>query len=166
MKLKGHIKLHRKILDWEWFKHPPTVVVWLTLLSLAEWQTGCDLKPGQVEISQKELTDITGLSRQQIRTAISHLEATKEITKVATKEATNPKMLITVENWRLYQHNPRTTNQGTNQGANQGINLPSIIKEDEEDKEEAYGTNDDDFVPMPDEFKQQLASMFSWRKDN
>ena len=164
----GFFKIHRKILDWQWFKHPNTVVVWLTLLSLAEWQTGCDLKPGQLVISQKELSEITGLSRQQIRTAISHLESTKEITKIATKEATNPKMLITVENWRLYQHNPKDTNQDTNQGTNQGCNLSSIIKEDKEDKEEkerATGT-DIKAVPMPQDFKERLETMFAWRKDN
>ena len=163
----GFIKLHRRIVDWRWFKHPNTVVVWLTLLSLAEWQTGCDLLPGQIVITQKEISEITGLSRQQIRTAISHLEATKELTKVPTTVATTPAMLITIENWRFYQHKQEDTNHGSNHESTKGsTNLPLYKKNKEKEEKEEGQPAPVEAVPMPDEFKQQLASMFSWRKDN
>ena len=85
----GYIMLHRRIKHWKWFKEPATVVVWLTLLLSAEWRQGATLKPGQVALTQREIMELTGLSRQQIRTALKHLEATKEITVSATKGLTS-----------------------------------------------------------------------------
>lgn len=160
----GYIKLHRKILNWKWFQSPNTVVVWLALLMLAEWDNGCDIRAGQVEVSQQELSEITGLSRQQIRTAISHLVSTKEVTKESTKKATNGTMLLTIENWRLYQSDTRKSNQGSNQGSNQESNLPTIIKENKEIKEIKEGQSDEasegDFIPMPEELKEKLLKGF------
>lgn len=160
----GYIKLHRKILNWKWFQSPNTVVVWLALLMLAEWDNGCDIRAGQVEVSQQELSEITGLSRQQIRTAIAHLVSTKEVTKESTKKATKGTMLLTIENWRLYQSDNRKSNQGSNQGSNQESNLPTIIKENKEIKEIKEGQSDEasegDFVPMPEELKEKLLNGF------
>lgn len=161
----GYIKLHRKLLSWKWFQSPNTVVVWLALLMLAEWDDGCNIRAGQVEVSQQELSEITGLSRQQIRTAISHLVATKEVTKESTKKATKGTMLLTIENWRLYQSDNRKSNQGSNQESNQGSNLPTIIKENKEIKEIKEGQSDEassgDFVPMPEDLKAKLLKGFS-----
>lgn len=160
----GYIKLHRKLLSWKWFQSPNTVVVWLALLMLAEWDDGCNIRAGQVEVSQQELSEITGLSRQQIRTAISHLVSTKEVTKESTKKATKGTMLLTIENWRLYQSDNRKSNQGSNQGSNQESNLPTIIKENKEIKEIKEGQSDEassgDFVPMPEELKEKLLKGF------
>lgn len=166
MAKKGHIKLHRKILDWEWFKHPNTVVVWLAVLMLAEWRKTADLKQGQLVTTQGELAEITGLSRQQIRTALAHLTSTKELTIQPTMVSTKPASLITVENWRFYQMNPKDTNQGCNQGSNQGFNQSTLYKKNKEVKEEGNGNGEFDPVPMPDELKAKMASMFSMRKDN
>lgn len=160
----GFIKLHRKLLSWRWIQSPNTVVVWLTLLLMAEWDDGQNIRAGQVLISQQEISEITGLSRQQIRTAIAHLIATNEVTKEATKKATNGKMLLTIENWRFYQGDKRRSNQSSNQGSNQGSNLPTIIKENKEIKEIKEGQSDEasegDFVPMPAELKAKLLNGF------
>ena len=156
----GFIKLHRKLLSWRWFQSPNTVVVWLTLLLMAEWDDGQNIRAGQVLISQQEISEITGLSRQQIRTALGHLIATNEVTKESTKKATNGKMLLTIEKWRLFQGDKRHTNQGSNQGSN----LPTIIKENKEIKEIKEGQSDEasegDFVPMPAELKAKLLNGF------
>ena len=160
--MKGHIKLHRKIIEWRWFKDPNTVVVWLAILANAEWQTGQELKPGQWFTTVKELCEITGLNPRQVRTALSHL--TSEPTNEVTSEPTNKGTLITVENWRFYQHNPKkATSTSTSEPTNKPTNLP-LYKKNEEEKEGQPAPVE--AVPMPDEFKQQLASMFSWRKDN
>lgn len=160
----GFIKLHRKLLSWRWFQSPNTVVVWLTLLLMAEWDDGQNIRAGQVLISQQEISEITGLSRQQIRTALGHLISTNEVTKESTKKATNGKMLLTIEKWRFFQGDKRHTNQGSNQGINQGINLPTIIKENKEIKEIKEGQSDEasegDFVPMPAELKAKLLNGF------
>lgn len=163
---KGFFKVERKILDWEWLKHPPTVVTWLVLLALAEWDTGCELKPGQIVTTQGELMELTGLSRQQLRTALSHLVSTKELTIEPTTVATKPASLITIEKWRLYQTDKR---QPTKVPTKESTNLPLYKKNKEikEIKEEPAGTAACEAVPMPDEFKAKMESLFGWnRKDN
>lgn len=159
----GFFKMERKILDWEWLKHPPTVVTWLVLLALAEWDTGCDLKPGQIITTQNELMELTGLSRQQLRTALSHLASTKELTIEPTIVATKPASLITIEKWRLYQMDKR---QSTKVPTKESTNLP-LYKKNKEIKEIKKGqTAPVEAVPMPPEVKAKLDTMFSWRKDN
>ena len=163
----GFFKMERKILDWEWLKHPPTVVTWLVLLALAEWDTGCDLKPGQIITTQNELMELTGLSRQQLRTALSHLVSTKELTIEATTLATKPASLITIEKWRLYQMDKRQpTKDATKVPTKGSTNLP-LYKKNKEIKEIKKGqTAPVEAVPMPPEIKAKLDTMFSWRKDN
>ena len=162
---KGFIKLHRKITEWRWFKDPNTVVVWLAILSKAEWRNGQELEPGQLFITVRELCDITGLSPQKVRTALSHL--TSGSTSELTSEPTNHGTRLTIENWRLYQFNQKeVTNGSTSDLTNDSTNLP-LYKKNEEDKEEIRtATGTVEAVPMPDEFKEKLETMFSWRKDN
>ena len=166
-KLKGHIKLHRKIVNWRWFKEPNTVVVWLAILANVEWRKRAELKPGQWFTTVKELCEITGLKPQQVRTALNHL--TNGTTNEITIKSTNKGSLITVENWRFYQMNPRqATNDSTNESTSNLTNLP-LYEEVEEVKEGQNGDGDSEGIPtpMPEEFKQQMANLFGWnRKDN
>lgn len=159
--------MERKILDWEWLGHPPTVVTWLVLLAFAEWDRGCDLKPGQVITTQAELMEYTRLSRQQLRTALSHLVSTKEITIEPTKDGTKTATLITIEKWRLYQIDKRKpTKVLTKDEAEDSTFLP-LYKKNKEIKEIKKGqTTPVEAVPMPPEMKAKLDTMFSWRKDN
>lgn len=164
----GFFKIERKILDWEWLGHPPTVVTWLVLLAFAEWDRGCDLKPGQVITTQAELMEYTRLSRQQLRTALSHLVSTKEITIEPTTVATKPASLITIEKWRLYQMDKRQpTKVPTKEPTKGSTNLP-LYKKNKEIKEIKNGghTAPVESVPMPPEFKAKLETMFNMRKDN
>lgn len=166
----GFFKIERKILDWEWLKHPPTVVTWLVLLALAEWDTGCELKPGQIVTTQKELMEYTGLSRQELRTALSHLVSTKEITIEPTKDGTKPASLITIAKWRLYQTDKRASTKGATQGKTEDATFLPLYKKNKEIKEikeEPAGTAACEAVPMPDEFKAKMENLFGWnRKDN
>ena len=166
----GFFKIERKILDWEWLKHPPTVVTWLVLLAMAEWDTGCDLKPGQIVTTQGELMELTGLSRQQLRTALSHLESTKELTIEPTIKATKPASLITIAKWRLYQMDKRqSTKDATKVPTKESTKLLLYKKNKEikEIKEETAGTAACEAVPMPEEFKAKMENLFGWnRKDN
>ena len=165
----GFFKIERKILDWEWLKHPPTVVTWLVLLALAEWDTGCELKPGQIVTTQGELMELTGLSRQQLRTALSHLESTKEITIEPTKDGTKPASLITIAKWRLYQTDKRASTKDATQGKTEDATFLPLYKKNKEIKEikeDTAGTAAE-AVPMPDEFKAKMENLFGWnRKDN
>ena len=104
--LAGYIKLHRKIKNWRWKAHPPTLCLFIHLLVSASYETqstenGITLRPGQLFISLNTLSKETGLTVDQIRTALSHLQQTREIT-VATSKGCR-KTTITILNWDKYQ---------------------------------------------------------------
>ena len=112
----GWVKLHRKLKNWRWYKDQPTKALFLHLLLEAEW---VGENRGQVVTTESELEKETGLSRQQIRTAMKHLQSTKEITKKVTNDitnkVTNKKTVITIENYSFYQGEEVEPNQEVNQ---------------------------------------------------
>ena len=99
----GFIKLHRKIIEWEWYSDVNVCRVFLHLLLTAnfenkKWQ-GIDISRGQVITSLEKLGKSTTLTIQQVRTALTKLKSTHEITIKATKLHT----FITLTNYNLYQ---------------------------------------------------------------
>ena len=112
----GWVKLHRKLKDWCWYKDQPTKALFIHFLLEAEWVGD---NRGQIITTESDLEKETGLSRQQIRTAIKHLQATKEITKQVTNGLTNKvtdkKTVITIENYSFYQGEDIESNQEANQ---------------------------------------------------
>lgn len=112
----GWVKLHRKLKDWCWYKDQPTKALFIHFLLEAEWVGD---NRGQIITTESDLEKETGLSRQQIRTAIKHLQATKEITKQVTNGLTNKvtdkKTVITIENYSFYQGEDVEPNQEANQ---------------------------------------------------
>lgn len=95
--------MDRKILSWEWYHDVNTKTLFLHLLLKVCYKPtryrGIDLEAGQLVTTIGELSRETGLSSMQIRTALSHLESTNEI----TKKVTNRFSLITIVKWADYQ---------------------------------------------------------------
>ena len=87
-KLNGYIKLHRKLVDWEWYTDVNVKVVFLHLLLTANFKKnvyqGIEVLPGQTIVGTNALAVNTGLSRQQVRTALNKLVLTNEITIKST----------------------------------------------------------------------------------
>jgi hypothetical protein len=115
----GFIKLHRKLSDWEWYQDIPTKVLFLHLLLEAnhkdkKWR-GKIIKRGQLITGRKKLSQETGLSEQQVRTALDKLKSTNEITIVATKLYS----IVEIQNYCTYQVNEKNNNQQINQRSNQ-----------------------------------------------
>lgn len=114
----GMIALWRKFLDWEWYEDVNTKAVFLHLLLTANWKDGKwkgkRIKRGQRWTSYNNVAKETGLSVQNVRTAIAHLESTGEI----TKESTHKGMLINVENYDSYQTPLCESNTPNNQRSN------------------------------------------------
>lgn len=106
------IKLHRQILNWEWYSDTNTFRVFMHCLLMAQRDDykyrGVQLKAGQFTTGIFEMADILGLSNQQVRTALKKLEKSGEINKQSTSQYS----IITVNNWNLYQQvNKRITNE-------------------------------------------------------
>lgn len=97
------VKLDRNILEWGWFQDSNTVHVFLTLILKANFEDHMFqselIKRGQLATSYASLMAITGLSQRQVRTALSHLVDTGEVTiKRHSKYS-----VITVLNYDKYQ---------------------------------------------------------------
>ena len=113
--MEGWIKLHRKIIEWQWYKDIPTRVLFEHLLLTANHKDNYFgnilVKKGQKLTSIRHLAEETGLSQQAVRTAVSKLKSTHEITQSSTHKYT----LITIEKYDLYQLRRRTATQSSTQ---------------------------------------------------
>jgi hypothetical protein len=108
----GWIKLHRQILEWEWYSDNNCFRVFLHLILKANHKEkrykGIELNSGQIITSRDILAKETGLSSQQIRTALNKLISTNEITSVTSSQGT----ILQVVNYEKYQ---LSTNEITNE---------------------------------------------------
>ena len=101
---EGFVKLSRKMISWGWFKDVNTAHLFMYCLMRAnfkdtEWK-GIKLKRGSFVTSLKHLSEETGLTPRQVRTALEHLISTKEVTKCASAKNT----VIIVNNYDKYQN--------------------------------------------------------------
>ncbi len=109
--LNGYIKLYRKMLEWGWYDDTNTKVVFLHLLLTAnykdtEWH-GIPLKRGDVVTSIHQLATDLKLSDQNVRTALSHLKLTDEITSKPHKKFS----IISIKNYNQYQEDNTQANE-------------------------------------------------------
>ena len=96
--MEGWIKIHRSLLDWEWYSDTNCVRLCLHFLLKANYQSkkwkGLIIDRGQLVTSRGQLSEETGLSEMQIRTALDKLDNCGFITKSGTRKYT----IITVCN--------------------------------------------------------------------
>lgn len=104
---EAFIKLHRKMLEWEWYDDPNTKVVFIHCLLRANWKAakwhGIEIEPGQFITSLPSLAEETKLSVMQVRSALKKLTSTGEITSKQQARC----RIITVNNWHTYQGDNR-----------------------------------------------------------
>ena len=91
--MNGWIKIHRTMLEWEHFKEPSVVTVFLALLLNAD-------KDGKTDISLGGLSSATGLTKNTIRCALTKLVESGEITRSFIK---GQMTTTTITNWKEYQ---------------------------------------------------------------
>ena len=123
---KEFIKVYRKLLDWEWYTDINTKTLFIHCLLRANWKAGSwkgiEYEAGEFITSLPRISAETGLSIQQARTALEHLELTGEITSRITDKVTGKKYrdkrVITVNNWDNYQGDNRQSNSQINSQSN------------------------------------------------
>jgi len=117
------IKLDRSIVRWRWFQDRNTLQLWLYILISVNVTDRDFMKitvhRGQMATSHHSLSEATGLTVNQVRTALGHLESTGEITI-----RRYPKFLvISAVNYDLYQgwsqSDHRQTTRKTQSGHNE-----------------------------------------------
>ncbi len=107
----GYIKLHKQLTEWEWYTNIPVKTLFIHVLLKAnyadkKWQ-GTLIKRGSFATSYKKLSQETGLSVMQVRTSISKLILTSEITQRSHNKFT----VISVNNYDDYQSNNTQDNK-------------------------------------------------------
>lgn len=133
----GWIKLWRKFLGWEWYNDTNTTRLFIHLLLIAnhkegKWQ-GQTIKRGQLLTGRLSLKKATGISEQSIRTCLTRLKSTNEI----TTESTSKFSIITIVKYEDYQQDEnKTTSKTTRQLTNHqpATNHKQECKEEEEEK--------------------------------
>lgn len=143
----GYIKLHRKLLNWEWIENPNVLSIFVICLLKANhkantWQ-GIEVPAGSLITSYEKLSAISGLSVRQVRTALDKLKMTGELTSKSTSRYS----MISIKNWELYQINDKrvdkqpdrrvdspavsqmTTNKNDKNIRNKEYNYNSLIKD-------------------------------------
>jgi len=129
----GWIKLHRSLLDWEWYDDVNVMRVFLHCVLKAnheskEWR-GVTIERGQFYTSLDTLSKELGLSVQKIRTAISKLESTGEIT---SKQHARARM-VTVINYDQHQADNKESTRNQ-QGSNKEVTTTKKNKNNKNNK--------------------------------
>lgn len=126
------IKLHRQIIEWEWYSDNNCFRVFVHLLLKANYKEkrykGIELKVGSVITSRDILARETGLSSQQIRTALTKLISTNEITSKTSSKGT----IIQIVNYEKYQV---ATSETTNEQPTSNQRVTTNKKDKKENKE-------------------------------
>jgi hypothetical protein len=143
--MEGWIKLHRKLVDWEWYHDSKMVHLLFHLIAIAnhkegKWK-GIEIKRGQLITGLDVLKQQTGISTQSLRTCLERLKSTGEI----TNKSTNKYRVITILKYDSYQINENTNKQTNKQLTNkqQTTNKQltankNVKKDNNENKEEVY----------------------------
>ena len=112
--MNGWIKLHRTLLNWEWYGDIKTCRLFLHILIKSnhepkKWQ-GITINRGELVTSYSRLASETGLTVQNVRTSLKNLISTGEL----TRNTSNKYTLITVNRYEIYQETERPTGELTN----------------------------------------------------
>lgn len=129
------VKIYRKMLEWGWYTDTSTKCLFLHCLLKANWKPGefqgVRCERGQFITSLSHLSQETGLSVKQVRTALKHLKETNEVASRSTSKFT----VITVNNYDKYQTMGTVEGkQGASEGQTEG-KQGATIEEGKNNKE-------------------------------
>lgn len=151
MLTNGYIKEYRSLLSWGWFKDPFTAHLWEYLRLAANWDEavfkGQPVRRGELVTSYPAMAEATGMSVQNVRTAIKHLKQTGEIEMKSFRDFS----IVTVVNYDRYQvDNSQLT------GCQQADNRQLTTIEESKKARRQEGKKEKEGAPAPD-----LAERFS-----
>lgn len=129
------VRIHRSILDWEWYDDHKTFKLFMFLIIKSNYKDkrwkGIEVKRGQLLTSYPHICRDTSLSLQVVRTHLDRLINSN----VITKESTNNYTLITIVNYEKYQSTIDADNtQITDKEHSNNIQI-TTTKESKESKE-------------------------------
>ena len=129
------IKIDRNILRWGWYKDNNTKALFIHLLLMANIKPnmfmGVQIGRGELATSYKSLSEQTGMSVQNVRTALNHLKLTGEITSSQHSKFS----VISIVNYDLYQSQLTSKLTSSQQAANKQL---TTIKEYKKERSKEY----------------------------
>jgi predicted transcriptional regulator len=158
--MSGWVKIHRQILEWEWYDDINTCRLFFHLLIKANHKErnykGKVVSIGETLTGLDKLSNETNLSVQQIRTSLNKLKSTNEITINSTSQGT----VIKIVNYEKYQvaTNEPTDEQQTN---NKRVTTNKNDKKENNDKETIYRAfgklklTDEEFKSLNTDYSKQ-----------
>lgn len=164
--MQGWVKLHRKIVDWEWYTDLPTYKLFTHLLITAnhtdnKWR-GETVKKGSLITSLASLSSQTGLSVQQVRTALKNLKKTGEI----LTQSTNKNTVVIVLNYECYQESDESVGKIGDTQNNTQSNTKPTSSQHTYNKQSTTNKNDnnDKNVNNDDNTITAAMSEFDWSR--
>lgn len=142
----NYIKIDRRILEWEWYTNINTCRIFLHLLIKANWKDGRfqgkEVPRGSLVSSISKLSEETGLTPDEVRTALKHLKSSGEITSKSHSKFT----VITIEKYSVYQdipeQIPNVSQADPEQIPGTSHSIPILFPTIEEGKKEKQGSKE------------------------
>lgn len=154
--MNGFIKLHRQILEWEWYEDKNCRLVFIHCLLKANFKDkrwrGKEVKRGSFITSLGNLSDEVGISKQQLRTVLEKLGKTGEIT--AKGQGNNT--LVVINKYNDYQCFTEEKSPENNDEQHAGNTLPThnqhagnteVTTTEEGKKDKNNNTTSTEFTP-------------------
>jgi len=136
------LKLHRKMLEWEWYDHTNTKVVFIHCLLKANFEKkrwrGIEINAGEFITSLETMASETGLTIKQVRTALDNLEMTKDIDRARSEKGLYT--MISVVSWDKYQDKGQA-NGKVRANLGQGKGKPRASTKEGKEREEGKEDN-------------------------
>ena len=151
---QGWIKLHRGLLEWEWYDDVNVMRVFLHCLLKANHADrryrGKVVKRGTFLTGRDLLSIETGLTVQQVRTSLDKLKSTNELTIKSSRQGT----VVEVVNYDKYQS--ATNDQPT---SNQQVTSNKKEKNDKNEKNKTYYSEAEGLV-IPQTFLDKMVATY------
>ena len=100
---EGYVKLHRQLLEFEWFADSATIHVLTYLMITVNWKDGDwlghTIPAGSTVTSREKIAANTGLTEKQVRRALDNLDKSR----VIVRDKAGRGQLVTLVNWAKYQ---------------------------------------------------------------
>lgn len=123
--MSGFIKLSRNIESWEFRSDPLAMALWINLLLMAEWKDSEEAKAGELVISSRRLSEITGISRNCVHKLINQFKEAGQIDVEATQQGTK----ITLLNYSKYMAERGSYKSHSDDGGGSQENQERFIQE-------------------------------------
>jgi len=158
MQQQGWIKIHRQLIEWEWYDDLNTFKVFIHCLLRANhkekiWQ-GKTIKVGSFITSYSNLASECKISVQQLRTSLEKLKITKSVTIKATNKFT----IVSVCKYASYQVlDAEKTKQVTSKTTNQQQTNNKQITTTNNDNKENNDNKQKSFISFWNKYPKKVA---------